>query len=487
MSNYYLGGDASKGYCDFVIVDAEKKIVEPDFQLDDTANGHQALFKLVRKFFTQHSDSTLYAAVESTGGYENNWYERMKDFGHTLPIHVARLNPAAVKADHDAGLKRNKTDAIGALDVATFQITHPEKVKYDEDTYPMLRRCWRFIRLLTKQKTQLINQLDSLLYISLPELLVFCREGYSQWLLQVLTRYSTYEALRSAGVQELRKLPYLTPEKAEQLIGLIQPGQTIGASDAISSQIIQSLAAQILHLDQLISQHKVFLEEHCDEAKEEIAILTSFKGIGVFSAIGLLINMIDVNRYATAKKLTSYFGLHPELKLSGDGVWKMCMSKKGRIEPRAILFMVVLCAIRCNPVIKPLYEKRVSNGMNKMAAIGLCMHKTLRVIYGMLKHKKLFDPNIDKINQAKSQQAASKPKKDKKRRLQDFDKQAPISPRQNRKRKQSKLPASAAAATAPEPSSQPERRAGDWMNLSTLLPSYPQSDDTVSKKSEKIT
>ncbi|HYA13432.1 MAG TPA: hypothetical protein VEF33_03735 [Syntrophales bacterium] len=36
MQNYYLGSDVSKGYADFVILDAHKQIVEPNFQLDDT-------------------------------------------------------------------------------------------------------------------------------------------------------------------------------------------------------------------------------------------------------------------------------------------------------------------------------------------------------------------------------------------------------------------------------------------------------------------
>jgi hypothetical protein len=74
--------------------------------------------------------------------------------------------------------------------------------------------------------------------------------------------------------------------------------------------------------------------------------------------------------------------------------------------------------------------------MNRMAAVGLCMHKILRIIYGMLKHNKAFDPEIDRRNR----QAGAQPKKisckDKNRRYQDFDPKAPISRRQNRKRKE---------------------------------------------------
>lgn len=482
MPNFYLGGDASKGYADFTILNAEKKIVEPNFQLDDTSSGHRSLFKLLRSFFDMHPDSILYAAFESTGGYENNWYECLKDFSHHLPLQVARLNPALVKANREAGLKRNKTDALSAWDVAAYQISHPEKINYEDDSYPILRKRWQLIQLLLKQKTQLLGQLDSLLYISMPELLVFCREGYDHWLLQVLALYPTYEALRAAGVAGLKQLPYVGSKKAERLMKLIAAEHSIGGSNAISGQIIQAVSEQILQLTSQITAQKKLLEQNYDEAKAEIALLTSFIGIGIFSAVGLLLNILDIRRFPTVKHLASYFGLHPEIKLSGDGVWRVCMSKKGRAEPRAILFMVTLAAIGHNPLIKELYHKRLEQGMHKMAAIGVCMHKILRIVYGMLKHKTPFDPNIDRKNQAKARPEKPEAAKDKKRRLQEFDDNAPISRRQHRKRKEQEQ-ALAENFTVSEPTTKPTRPAGGWVALGTLLASYPQALDKVSKKS----
>ena len=78
------------------------------------------------------------------------------------------------------------------------------------------------------------------------------------------------------------------------------------------------------------------------------------------------------------------------------------MSKKGRCEPRLILFNVARTAINCNPLIKEIYEKHVKRGMPKMAAIGCVMHKILRIVFGMLKNKQNFDPDIDKRNREKS-------------------------------------------------------------------------------------
>ena len=41
--NYYLGGDVSKGYCDFVILDKNKNIIEEGFQLDATKESQNII------------------------------------------------------------------------------------------------------------------------------------------------------------------------------------------------------------------------------------------------------------------------------------------------------------------------------------------------------------------------------------------------------------------------------------------------------------
>ena len=65
MKLFYLGCDVSKGYADFVIINDEKECVEENYQLDDTAEGHQKLLFRLERFFENHPDSTLCAAVES--------------------------------------------------------------------------------------------------------------------------------------------------------------------------------------------------------------------------------------------------------------------------------------------------------------------------------------------------------------------------------------------------------------------------------------
>ena len=83
--------------------------------------------------------------------------------------------------------------------------------------------------------------------------------------------------------------------------------------------------------------------------------------------------------------------------------------------------------------------------MAKMAAIGVCMHKILRIIYGMLKNKQAFNPLIDKQNYERSKakqqekQLQENANIDKSRRYQEFDVTAPISRKQTKKRKEHDL------------------------------------------------
>ena len=64
------------------------------------------------------------------------------------------------------------------------------------------------------------------------------------------------------------------------------------------------------------------------------------------------------------------------------------------------------------------------------------MHKIIRIIYGMLKNNTSFDPEVDKKNREKKSQNRKKTSKDKNRRYQEYDRKAPVSRRENKKRKE---------------------------------------------------
>lgn len=436
MKTFYLGIDVSKGYADFVILDKNKQCVEDNFQMDDTFTGHCLLYERLIEFFDIHPDCLLFAAVESTGGYENNWLNSLLKFQATLNIQSARLNPLGVNANSRADLKRNITDKISAQNVAEFMIAHPEKINYQQhDSFANLRRQWNYINLLTKQRTQFLNQLESLLYIANPELLAYCQDRIPKWVLTLLKKYPTASKLSRAQVKSLSRIPYLSIQRARELVDGAK--QSIAsATDDITGQLIVSTVMQIVRLNQTIDDQTKQIARHCP--MDEINLLKTFIGINDYSAIGLMLEIQSIHRFPAVKKLASFFGLHPVFKLSGDGGGGFHMSKQGRKEPRRILFMVAIAAIKHNPLIGSIYKQRLEKGMTRMAAVGYCMHKILRIIYGMLKNETAFDPEIDRKNRIKNIQRRSKTQYDKSRRYMVYDVKAPVSRRQRNKRKERK-------------------------------------------------
>jgi len=436
MNYYFLGIDASKGYSDFVMLNAKKQPVIENFQLDDTFDGHARLYELLARFNQDHPEAAIYAAVESTGGYENNWFQALLKFQASLPIKTAHLNPLGVSHNHKADLKRNVTDKISAQNVAEYMIAHPEKVSYQhQDSLASLRKQWGFIKMLTKQSGQMLNQLESLVYNANPEILIYCKDGIPQWVLKLLTRYPTALRLSKARVESVARIPYVSAARAQQLVATAKKS-VASADDQVTEQLIGATVKQILDLNNTIKAQTKILTDKC--TVPEIELLKTFNGISDYSAIGLMLEIQCVQRFMSSKKIASFFGIHPAYKKSGDGTWKYRMSKKGRSEPRRILFMVAMSAIKSNPLIRSIFQQAVQRGMVKKAAVGLCMHKILRIIYGMLKHNKAFDPEIDRKNRQKKPLRQRQVRQDKDRRYQGFDSTAPISRRQQMKRKERK-------------------------------------------------
>jgi transposase len=439
----YLGGDVSKGYADWVILSEKKQTVLENFQLDDTYAGHCKLYSALETHFGKHSGLEMYAAVESTGGYENNWYNTLKSYQKVFNLKVVRINPLGVNYNRKASMKRNVTDAISAVSIAEYMINHPENIAYDQDEkWKTLCRHWNFVEMQKQQRVQTINQLETILYSANPTLMRYKKGDLPNWLLELIIQFPTADKLAKAKPERLAKIPYLSLVRAKELVA--EAKQNIAsATDRNAEILVTQIALQIKSFDQNIKSQMELIER--DLICPEIELLKSFKGISTISAIGLLLEIETIERFPTVKGFSCYFGLHPKFKQSGDKIIGVRMSKQGSKNMRKILFNIAKGAITYNPLITEVYEKKTSHGMSKMAAIGVCMHKILRIIYGMLKNKQAYNPLIDKQNYERSKEKQQDKLQhenkniDKSRRYQEFDVKAPISRKQTKKRREHDL------------------------------------------------
>lgn len=446
-SKCYLGIDVSKGYADFLLLNGHCKVVEESFQLTDAKDGRHQLSELIESWKLQ-GVKELYCGVESTGGYENNWHSFLKGFQGQGGVYVCRLNAKGVKSVGDAALKRTITDSVSAENIASYLIKFPDKTDYGLNHVPGNngfkegRQHLTCIKMWQKQKVQLGNQLEKLLYQHFSEILIYCRHGTPVWLLNMLVKYPTATLVGKSGVGRLSTMKGIGKEKAKAVIGKAKE-----SNQQISPQIahlITVTAKEILHKENLIKTEKHYLTTLYKDS-QEVTLLKSIPGIGMDSAVAIALEIEDVSRFETAKKLASYFGVHPTFKQSGDGLWGNHMSKKGRGEIRAVLYMASLSAVRYNPVLKEVYARFRAKGMTHSQAAGIVMHKILRMIYGILKNKQLFNAETDEQNQQKAtgkqkqQQATTKEEKrlkhQNKYRFQAISIDAPISRRNQQTRK----------------------------------------------------
>ncbi len=150
----------------------------------------------------------IYCACESTGGYEDCWLRYLVKLSKELPLKVSRVNPKAVKGMSDAALKRTITDQVSAENIAIYLLLFHEKLDYLslDNPFKEARSHYRFISMLTKQKVQLSNQLEKILYQHFGEMLDYCRAHTPEWLLRMLSQYGSGANVVKAGVTKLSKV-----------------------------------------------------------------------------------------------------------------------------------------------------------------------------------------------------------------------------------------------------------------------------------------
>lgn len=447
----FLGADVSKGMCNFILEKGTGEELEPNLQLDDNKEGHKMLYALLKKWKEKHSLSKIIVGLESTGGYENNWYKGLRNKSKELGLEVYRINPKRIYHQGKTDGERSITDGVSCQIISGYMRKNygtkdlePKRMAVindkDEQTEG-LKTLYRYIKKLTDENTKKKNTLQKLLYSSMPEIMSVKSEEYPNWFLELLVQYPSRKDILSAGKEGLTNISYLGSKKAEQIIDLLE--ESIGVNrDANTAIAISEYAEDIQHNTKKINRLKKQIGANAKEDKsreEDIGYLTSIKGMGEYSSLGLLLEMGEVSRYDSAGSLVAYFGINPTIKQSGDKHYKVGMSKDGSPCARALLFIAADNVRKYEPYFSALYDKQIQHGKNYYEALGVIMSKLTRTIYGMLKTKTMFDPGVDIYNQSKKPESSLKTKTIKdngERRYQKESLNAPISSRQKRKRKQ---------------------------------------------------
>lgn len=397
-----IGTDVSKGYADFVALNASREPVGEPFQLPDNKEGHKALRERLKHWRNQCKYKRIVLAAESTGGYEDNWLRCVRQ----EPLCESyRINPKVTHHEYRIQQRSSVTDRVSALTIAQHVAKNLDSFRPrsdgQSDELIAAQSLARQIVLLEKNATTQKNSLEKLLYRCMPAFLAIKSSEWAAYYLRILANYGSRKSIQRAAKQGFKKISRVPAGFAAKAYEALKDG--VGMEDTHDMMVlsIQSKAEEILHLEAAQSKLTKQLINLAPVDKKLVELLCSIKGMGPRTATILLIYIGSIKRFESASQIAAFFGVVPRLRFSGDGASKVHMSKQGNALVRRELYLLAFRTISNEPYFRALYNQQRQKGKCHDSALGVLMHKLIRVIYGMLHTNTKFDPGVDQLNQTK--------------------------------------------------------------------------------------
>ena len=373
------------------------------FKFSNSRQGFEKLLERVYMVQTETQSNHLLFGMEPSGHYWRNLAYFLEGQGHRFRL----VNPFTLKRHREGqDLSRTKNDYRDAAMVA--ELLRTGKFTLTRLTYGQraeLRRTFilytRLVDDRARQKTLLRGVPDCLF----PEFTQVFKDPLGLTARAVLLACPAPHKIREKGLEEfaslvreayrgrrltLGKLRALH-EVAKESIGIQAENRALALEVRTILQLIELLDCQIEEVEaQLIEQ---FL------ALEESIYLLSIKGIGPITGAGILAEIGDISTYQSVKSLTKLGGINPSQNDSGGhrGTYTP-MTKKGRARLRRVVYQAALCCIAHNPVFQADYRRlreRKRNPLPRMKAVGAMMNKLLRVVYALLKERRVFEEEYE--------------------------------------------------------------------------------------------
>jgi transposase len=146
-------------------------------------------------------------------------------------------------------------------------------------------------------------------------------------------------------------------------------------------RVIQTLKAQIDSLDEQIRK----LIDSDDSFKDIDRLLRTVPGIGPVASATIVAQVPELGK-TDRRQAPALIGVVPYNHDSGKLCGQRCI-QGGRTEPRNVLYMATLTAMRFNPVIKAFADRLGAKGKKNKVIIVACIRKLVTLINAMLRDR----------------------------------------------------------------------------------------------------
>ena len=166
---------------------------------------------------------------------------------------------------------------------------------------------------------------------------------------------------------------------------LVQPVHSQEALKALKN-LLRVVDNQIDRLEEAI------LSKVTSIYQREYQLLTSIPGVGMKTAIALLVSTGAFSSFDSYKQVASYIGICPRIYQSGSSIkGKGHITKMGNPRVRSVLYMAACSAKRYNLACQQLYDRLVQKGKAKKLALIAVANKLIKQAFAVVKQNNMYN------------------------------------------------------------------------------------------------
>lgn len=386
-----VGIDIGKYHHEAAILDSNENrfIGTKPLRFTNTLDGFNELLAYIEKY-NQNSCEIVFG-MEATGHYWLALYSRLSERGFTVYV----INPIQTDSLRNMYIRKTKTDTIDCQLVArVIQLGEYNNSSQANEELLELKELGRMRLSYSDTVGTLKRQVIGLLDKVFPEYQQLFDDVFGATSMGLLMEYSTPEEFELIDTDKLTQ----TIEKLSKGRLGIQRANQIKSAAQTSFGLKIGVTTTVFHIRQLLEQIK-FIEKQVKEVEQILeqrlkklnSVITSIPGIGTVIGSVILSEIGDISRFNDASKLAAFAGIDPSVRQSGEFTGtKNKMSKRGSPYLRRVLWLAATNAIKTDPALKAVYDKKRSEGKHYYIAISAVCRKLCNIIYAVLRDNKPY-------------------------------------------------------------------------------------------------
>ena len=327
---FFIGIDVSKSTLDVGLLDAENPGSVNHQQVSNNDAGIDAMLKWLQRLNEFSFENSLFC-LEHTGMYN---YPLLQFFSQrNASVWVEN----AVQIKKSLGLQRGKNDKIDAMRIAQYAHRLRDHVK-----------LWKPVR-------------------------------------EVIDRLKHLSALRERLVETKKRL--LTPVEELSKLG----------NESMAKVLQKSMNKTMKGLDkdlQAIENQMKDIIDKDDDLKRLYELVTSVVGIGFVTAVNLLVYTNEFKLFSNHRQFACYSGVAPFEYRSGSSIrGKTKVNPMANKKMKRYLHMASLTGIKLDEGLKTYFERKVSEGKNKMSVLNAIRNKLLARVFAVVNRGFAYQKN----------------------------------------------------------------------------------------------